>query len=152
MPSADLNDSIVVFTDASATSISGVLCQHMRPLNSKTDKKELHIVGCWSSTLQESWLNYPIWLLELISLWETTRKFKWLLSSRVFWAVTDSSVVTMWASLDAVPKDLARKILSLQRFQYRILFISGELTPADCFSRDDNNDKCATDYPRFLRD
>ena len=55
--------------------------------------QHLHIIGCWSSVIQETWKNYPIWLLELIALWETCRKFRWFLSARPFWAVTDSSTV-----------------------------------------------------------
>ena len=92
-------------------------------MGEKDGKKLLHIIGCCSSTIDETWCNYPIWLLELLAFHHATTKFSWLLLARPFFLITDSTVVKMWASLDLVPKDLARKILSLQRFQYKVLYI-----------------------------
>ena len=154
MPSSDPNDCIVLWSDASASAISCLLTQQMEALTpdaSGEKRRHLHIIGCWSSVIQETWKNYPIWLLELIALWETCRKFRWLLSARPFWAVTDSSTVVNWASLDAVPKDLARKIIHLQKFQYRVLFVESRLNPADAFSRLDPGPAPEGEYPRFLR-
>ena len=158
MPSADLADTVVVFTDASASSTSCVVTQMMRPLKDGGDggdndgRKELHIVGVWSSVVPEGWANHPIWLLELCALWETTRKFAFLLTGRPFYAVTDSETVRRWASLDHVPKDLARKILSIQSFDVRILFLESRLNPADTFSRGDEEEEAVATYARFLED
>ena len=61
------------------------------------------------------WQNYPIWLLELLSLAEALHKHKWLFHSRAFYVCTDSEVVEQWASLDKVPRDIARRVISLQQ-------------------------------------
>ena len=64
---------------------------------------------------------------------------------------TDSKVVSSWCSLKLVPRDLARKILSLQKFQYRFLFVESRINPADCLSRLDPGPAPEGEYPRFLR-
>ena len=128
MPSNRQTDTIFVWTDASSTSIGSVITQMLPPLpGSKLDptKKYLTIVACWSRTIDESWSSHPIWVLELAALEETTRKFRWLLTGRVFYTLTDSTTVRYWSSMEVVPKDIARKIIRLQRYNYRILFIEG---------------------------
>ena len=155
MPSQNVDDDIVLFTDASASSISCLLTQMLEPVAPREDGKTgkcLHIIGCFSSVIDEKWANFPIWLLELIALYETCRKYSWLLSARPFFAVTDSAVVVNWASLDSVPADIARKIIHLQRFQYRILFIESRMNPADCLSRISPDQRPKATYPRFLED
>ena len=103
----------------------------MTPLQGDKSKKKLHIVGCFSSVIKAGWENYPIWLLELLAFYEATRKFSYLLSNRPFWLITDSRVLQSWCSLSLVPKSLARRVLSLQRFQYRVLFVESRVNPAD---------------------
>ena len=154
MPSSNVDDTVVIFTDASANSISCVLTQLMEPLTPSADgdrSRRLHVVGVWSKVIGDHWSNYPIWLLELVALYETTRKYRWFLINREFWAISDSQTLVNWASLQAVPKDLARKILALQKFNYRILFIESRLNPADCFSRLKPGPAPAGTYPRFLK-
>ena len=73
--------------------------------------------------------------MELVSLYEATRKFRHLLSAKAFWVVVDSSTVANWVSLDGIPKDLARKILHIQKFQANIVFVESRLQAADPFSR-----------------
>ena len=151
MPSSDPSDVLAVWTDSSASVISCIISQMQRPISAEDgDEKKLYIIACWSSTIPTAWENYPIWLLELISLANCCRKYKHLLAARVFYCLTDSTVLTMWASLDLIPKDLARKILGLQKFQYRLLYIEGKINPADCFSRLENIPPPAGNYPRFV--
>ena len=78
------------------------------------------------------------------------RKWATFLAGKPFFVLTDSSTVRHWVSLDKVPKDLARKIIHLQKFQYKILFIESRINPADIFSRMDTETPEGT-YPRFLR-
>ena len=154
MPSPDIEDTLVIWTDASTHSLSALITQMLVPLDAEKTgdyTKRLHIVGCWSAVLKPQWANYPIWLLELMSLSETCHKFSWLVGSRAFWVVTDSKVVVQWASIDLVPRDIARKILALQAFDYKILFVESRLNPADAFSRIRPKNPPNTDYPRFLR-
>ena len=150
-PSSDVHDDIALFTDASQTTISCILTQMLAPVAAEKGKeKQLCIIGCCSSTIDEAWNNYPIWLLELLAFHHASHKFSWLLLACLFYVITDSTVVKMWASLDLVPKDLARKILSLQRFQYKVLYIDGLINPADCFSRPTDCQIPRGEYPRFL--
>ena len=154
MPSTDLRDTVILFTDASSSSLSCLLCQMLLPLDAQQSgvtTRQLSIIGSWSSVLKPSWTNFPIWLLELLAFSLTVHKFSWLLGGRVFWVVTDSKVVTQWASLSKVPKDIARKILALQGYQYRVLFVESRLNPADTFSRLDTDKQTESDHPRFLK-
>jgi len=150
MPSQDPSDKILLFTDASQTSLSGLLCQHMRPVGVKDGPRQLYIVGTFSKVVKPDWSNWPIWLLELTALYESTRKWASFLAGRPFHVITDSETVRHWISLDKVPRDLARKIIQLQRFQYRILFVESRLNPADVISRLETDAPEGT-YPRFLR-
>ena len=151
MPSND--GPVIAFCDASKHSIGTILTQLLPPLpSSKLDpsKKYLCIVACWSRKIDDDWSTFPIWLLELTAIEECTRKFDWLLSSRAFYVVSDSKTCRYWASLDLVPKDVARKILRLQRYNYRIIFLSGILNPSDWVTRVEQTDEPQSRYPRFL--
>ena len=151
-PSSDPSDTLVLWTDASMNSISCLLTQCLEPLTDEFPKKKrLYIIGCFSSVIKPAWRNWPIWLLELISFYEATRKFRTILIGRPFYVITDSRVVTMWTSLDLVPKDLARRILALQKFQYRIIFCESRINPADCISRLGTAGDPGGTYPRFIR-
>ena len=126
LPSSDPSDQFVLWTDASSNSISCLLTQYMLPPSSAPDndgKRRLYVVGCFSSVIKDSWCNFPIWLLELVSLYKATRIFRHLLSAKAFWVVVDSFTVANWASLEDIPKDLARKILHIQKFQANIVFV-----------------------------
>ena len=151
MPSQDPADLIVLWTDASARSISCLVTQMLHPLGSKDGRKALHIVGAFSSVIKPAWENFPIWILELIAFYEATRKFSFLLCGRNFFVATDSKVVSSWCSLELVPRDLARRILHLQRFNYRIIFIESRINPADSLSRLDPGPAPEGEFPRFLR-
>ena len=150
-PSSSLENDIVLFCDASAQSIACLLCQMLYPLNGDKTKK-LHIIGCFSSVIKPQWENFPVWLLELMAFYEATRKFSHLLASRPFWLVTDSQTVRTWTSLENLPRDLSRRVIHLQKFQYRILYCDGRINPSDCLSRMGNLPKVpAGEFPRFLR-
>ena len=123
MPSPKLEDAIILFVDASSHSISGLLTQMLHPIGKTSGPKFLYIIGAYSQVLKPGQINHPIWLLELLSLYEATRKFMPLIASRQLICVTDSKVVSSWASLDLVPRDIARRILSLQRFNCKIVFL-----------------------------
>ena len=49
--------------------------------------------------------------------------------------VSDSETCRDWASLDKVPMDIARKIMSLQRFDFDVIHVDGKINMADIFSR-----------------
>ena len=153
MPSNRQTDTLIVWTDSSCNTISALVTQLLPPLpGSKLDptKKYLTIVGCFSRTIDENWTSYPIWVLELIALEEATRKFRWLLAGRVFYALTDSTTVRSWSSIEIVPKDIARKIIRLQSFNYRLLFIEGRLNPSDWMTRLPVENEPVGHHPRFV--
>ena len=154
VPSSKQEDLIIVWTDASAYSIAGVVTQLLPPLpGTQLDptKKYLSIVACWSRTIDEAWSSHPIWVLELAALEETTRKFRWLLAGRVFYTLTDSTTVKSWSSIDIVPKDIARRIIRLQKFNYRILFIESKLNISDFATRLPTDDQVTCKFPRFVQ-
>ena len=154
MPSQDPRDTIVLWTDASANSISCLVTQMLEPLELPVDglrKKRLYIVGCFSSVIKPGWVNYPIWLLELLAFSEATRKFSFLLCGRAFFVCTDSRTTQYFASLDLVPKSLCRRIMALQKFEYRLIFVESRINPADCLSRLQPGPAPVGEYPRFLR-
>ena len=153
MPSNDKDATILIWTDSSSTSIGCVITQLLPPLpGSDLDptKRYLCIVGCYSRKIEDTWSVFPIWILELTALEECTRKFFWLLAGRSFYAITDSTTVKSWASLDNVPKDVARMILRLQRFDYRILWIKSELNLSDWVTRIPVGSPPEARFPRFL--
>ena len=153
IPSNRQADTLIVWTDASSYAIGAIVTQMLPPLpGSQLDptKKYLTIVACWSRTIEDAWSSHPIWVLELAALEETTRKFRWLLTGRVFYALTDSTTVRSWSSIEIVPKDIARKIIRLQRFNYRILFIEGRLNMSDWITRLPVDDQPQCKFPRFL--
>ena len=142
-PSSNVDDQVAVWTDASATSKSALVTQMLEPLPTSAAAgrgKLLHIVGVWSGCLSESEAAWPIWVLELEALFCVTRRFAWFLHGREFYILTDSMVVAYWCSLTALPLSVARRILELQKFSYKIMHVSGELNPADCFSRMSSTD------------
>ena len=143
----------IIFCDASTTSIGCIATQMLPPLpESGLDptKKYLSIVACWSKKIEESWNSYPIWVLELCALEESTRKLAYLLSGRCFYCITDSSTVRAWSSLEIVPKDIARKIIRLQNYNYRIIFCESRLNPSDFLTRWNEDEKPICKFPRFL--
>ena len=133
-PSSKLDDLIYCFTDASTSAIGAVLCQEQLPDQNATEK-QLYLIGTFSSVIPELWENFSIWLKELLSLFECSRKFRWLLLGRSFIVLTDSQVLTYWSNLELIPRDLARKILALQQFQFKLLFIESRANPSDVISR-----------------
>ena len=154
MPGNKPDETIIVWTDSSKHSIGCIITQLLHPLpNSNLDptKKYLYIIACWSRKIVPEWSTYPVWLLELTALEECTRKFDWLLGGGTrFIVMTDSSTVRAWASLELVPKDVARKVLRLQRYNYIIFFISTHLNLADWITRVEGQEKTPeAHFPRL---
>ena len=154
MPSSDLSDTIIVWTDSSQNSLGALITQKLFPLphtNLEPTKRHLTIIGCWSRLIDPNWSNYPIWYLELLALEETTRKYRYLLEGRQFFVMTDSSTVRSWASLELVPVDISRRILRLQQFNFKILFVESRINPSDWTTRISSS-KPEITFPRFLED
>ena len=149
MPSQRQEDTLILWTDASANSISALLTQMLPPIGG--GKKQLCIVGCFSSTIQPSWSLWPIWLLELVALYEATRKWARILAARSFYCAVDSRTVQFWCSLELVPRDLARRILALQRYNYKLLWVESRINAADAFTRSGLEPPPEGKFPRFLR-
>ena len=151
--STDPSVVTILFTDSSCHSIGCVACQLLPPLpNSGLDqeKKYLTIVACWSRKIDSSWSTYPVWLLELCALEESMHKLRWLVSGRKVYICTDSSTVRAWSSLELVPKDIARKIIRLQKYSYIILFIESRFNPSDWTTRSLDVEKPPCRFPRFI--
>ena len=151
-PSSDPKDEIAVFTDASSHSMSSLLTQMMDPLDSGVAAgcgKLLHIIGVWSEVLKSTELNQPIWLSEMAALDKTCHKYSYLLTAREWFCITDSKTLSYWASLTEIPKSVARAIIRIQKFQFRLLHLDGNLNAADAFSRVLQVPPIAT-YKRFL--
>ena len=77
-------------------------------------------------------------------------KLRWLVSGRKVYICTDSSTVRAWSSLELVPKDIARKIIRLQKYSYIILFIESRFNPSDWTTRSINVEKPQCRFPRFI--
>ena len=153
MPSADPADTIVIFSDASKSSIGAIICQLLFPLpNSNLDpeKRYLSLVGCWSRTIDDDWSLHPPWLLELMAVEEATRKYKHILMARPFIVLTDNTTVEHWCSLESVPVDLARRIIRMQRFNFRVIFVESRLNPSDWLTRMPDAEVKNVEFPRFL--
>ena len=151
--SPDPKTLTIIFCDASTTSIGCVAAQMLPPLPESgldPNKKYLSIVACWSRKVEDTWSSYPIWVLELCALEESTHKLSWLLSGRSFYCCTDSSTVRAWSSLEIVPRDIARKIIRLQNFDYRIIFCESRINPSDFLTRWNGDEKPVCRFPRFL--
>ena len=143
-PSTDLNHPICIFTDASATSYSAVLTQ-LVPRTSKDQSDSntiedpndmrLYIIGCWSGVVSDIMLNFPIYLKELFALAQTFVKYKWLLSFRETIVCTDSQTIQWWTNLGQVSDDVARRLIYIQKFNYKLIYLSTLCNPADTFSR-----------------
>ena len=153
-PSTDINHPVCVFTDASAQSYSGIICQLLPPTSkeqAESDEKKLYIVGAWSGVVTDTMLNFPIYLKELYALAETFIKYKWFLSFREVIVCTDSQTISWWTSLSTVSDDVARRLNYIQKFNYKILYIASEVNPADTFTR-----LCSTErqgiYEKFAHD
>ena len=154
MPSSSLSDTIIVWTDASQNTIGALITQMLYPLphtNLDPSRRYLTIIGCWSRRIDETWSPHPIWNLELIALDETVRKFRFLLEGRPFYVMTDSSTVRAWASLELVPLDISRRIMRLQVFNFKILFVESRLNASDWVTRLDASKPDMT-FSRFLED
>ena len=143
----------ILFTDASSCQLSACLVQLLPPLpNSNLDltKKYLSLVGCWSRKIDDSWANYPIFLLELLALEESCSRWSFLLLPRCFFVVTDNSTIKNWCSLERVPKDLARRFFRLQDYNFKVIFAESRIQMADSFSRMDLETQPDSRFFRFL--
>ena len=148
-PSADLDDDLYLFTDSSSTTMSGLLCQKQHPVGATSGPKRLYIVGIYSGTVPSTKKVQPIWALELLALYNSCVKFCVVLLGRVFHVITDSSVVLNWSNMSLVPLDIARRVMYLQRFAYRILYVNTTLNPSDCISRPEVEDETPGRYVNF---
>ena len=154
-PSLDPSDTTIVMCDASQNSLGGIICQKLFPLpNSPLDptKRHLFLVACWSRAIADTHIIWPPWLKELVALEESVRKHRHLLEHRNFLVLTDNTTVQHWCSLDAVPADLARRIMRLQQFRFQVLWIQTQLNPSDWLTREDGPDSPPVTFDRFLED
>ena len=151
--SQKVEDGILCFTDSSGTAISCLLTQCLYPLpgsNLDPTKKYLYIIGCHSRMLNETEASFAIWLAELMAIEELTRKYRHILLNRSWYVCTDSMTVRTWASLDKVPRDLARRIMRLQEFQFKILWLDGKTNPSDVLSRPTDQPVVRCTFPRLV--
>ena len=150
MPSTKVEYHIYMFTDASSNAYSAILTQKLKPL--RGGEPCLHIIGCWSAIVPKSARSQPIWVLELSALYLASMRWSAFLLTRPFTVISDNATVVNWANLDRVPKDIARRVIHLQKFAYRVLYINTVLNPSDAFSRQDGAAAPLGFYPRFLHD
>ena len=148
-PSAKAEDRVFLFTDASKAAFGAILTQMQPPIDDPGGKKHLTVIGVYSATIPRSQQTQAIWVLELISLYNACRKWASFLLSRSFIIVSDNSTVLNWSNLTLLPADLARKVLRLQSFNYKVLYVSTTMNPADIISRQCKADHLGV-YPRFL--
>ena len=152
-PSNDVNHTICIFTDASASSYSSIVTQCLPPTSEEetadsSNEKKMYIVLTWSAVVPETLLNQPIYLKELYALAETFEKYRWFLSFRTVLVCTDSQTIEYWASLGLVSDDVARKLMFIQKFNYKLIYISTKVNPSDTFTRLDDGPKQGI-YERF---
>ena len=151
-PSMNLDHPVCVFTDASALAYSAIVCQYLPPTSKEqTEEHRLYIVACWSGAVSDTMINFPIYLKELFALAQTFVKYKWFLSFREVIVCTDSQTIQWWTSLGEVSDDVARRLMYIQKFNYKIIYIASCVNPADTFTR-----LCKTErqgiYEKFAHD
>ena len=76
-------------------------------------------------------------------------KWSTFLLTRPFNVISDNATVVNWSNLDRCPKDVARKVINMLKFGYRILYINTALNPADSLFHQDGSLVPLGFYPRF---
>ena len=146
-PSADLDDEIFIFTDASQYSVAAVVAQMQFPTSKEVaagedaTKKRLYIVQCFSKTLAPEKRFLPPFYKEFLALFHCVERYQYLLTARPFMVITDNQVVRHWANLEKVDDAMVRKIVFLQGFQFKIIFVETRLQPADIMTRLDGDEE-----------
>ena len=148
-PSPDIEDDVFMFTDASSNALSAILTQKQYESDERTGPKRLYIIGVWSGTVPKTSRTLPIWISELYALYSASLRWASFLLPRRYVVISDSSTILNWTNLDLIPNDLARRIIFLQRFKYKILWVKTVINPADVFSRQDGETAPEGTYPSF---
>ena len=122
------NIPAIVYTDASREGYAGILTQ-------KVDNIE-RPVAYFSRQTNTSEKNYHSFELELLTIVQTLEKFRYYLLNHEFVIFTDCNAVTnAWSKQTIVPR-IARWILSLQDFNFKIKHKAGfQMQHVDALSR-----------------
>ena len=157
-PSSRLEDDIIVATDSSHYALGVIILQRLPPTSAEVedgvpaDSKQLYIVQVFSKSLPPEKRPAPIWVKEFFALDLAVDKFDFLLRARPFTVLVDNKVLRYWANLEKMDDAMTRRVLKLQTYDFRVLFIETRLQPADQISRwekDDHQD--GVYHQRFLQ-
>ena len=157
-PSSRLEDNLIVATDSSHYALGVVILQHLPPTSAEVaegvpaDAKQLYIVQVFSKSLPPEKRCAPIWIKEFFALDLAVDKFDFLLRARPFTVLVDNKVLRYWANLEKMDDAMTRRVLKLQTYDFRVLFVETRIQPADQFSRwekDDHQD--GVYHERFLQ-
>ena len=157
-PSSNLEDDLILATDSSHYALGAVLLQKLSPTSAEiaagvpADAKQLYIVQIFSKTLPPEKRQIPIFLKEFYALDLAVDKFDFLLRARPFIVVVDNKVLRYWANLERIDDAMTRRVLKLQTYDFKIVFVESKLQPADIISRWEEDDKADGIYhQRFLQ-
>ena len=157
-PSSRIEDDIIVATDSSHYALGAVVLQKLPPTSTEVaagvpaDEKQLYLVQVISKTLPPEKRNLPIYIKEFYALDLAVEKFDFLLRARPFLVVVDNKTLRYWANLSRIDDAMARRVLKLQSYDFKILFIETRIQPADQVSRWEEDDKSDGVYQqRFLQ-
>lgn len=121
------SETLYLVTDASKIAICGIL---MQKYNNK-----FFPVQFYSRQLTASETKYPSIRRELLGIYDSVKHFHQHLYGKSFIILTDAKPLTYHIKLEKQPEIVARWIMFLQQFQYKIEHISGIENPADYLSR-----------------
>ena len=123
----DFDKELILITDASKISISGILGQY--------HDDQFHPVEFWSKKLSNTEKNYSALKRELFAIYSAVKNFELYLYGRKFTILTDAKSLTYHISLQSQSELTARWILYLQQYKFDIRHIIGSQNPADYYSR-----------------
>lgn len=114
-------------TDASQTALCGILMQKYQ--------NKFFPVEFFSRQLSSSESKYPSIRRELLGIYESVKHFHEHLFGRSFIILTDAKPLTFHTKLDKQPEIVARWLMYLQQFNFKMEHIQGLKNPADYLSR-----------------
>ena len=126
-----LDKPFEVKVDASGFALGGVLLQRQE------DTKK-HLIGYYSTTLNEAQRNYDIYKLELLAIAECLKHWRPYLTGSPHEIIvhTDHANLTYWRQPQKISRHIARQVLELEEYNIKLQHIPGKSNGrADALSR-----------------
>jgi len=119
-----------VITDASEIAVGAILLQQQGP-----DKADTRVIGYASSKFKQSERNYSVHEKELLGVLMAVDHWKCFLEGSKFTVYTDHQSLIWLNKLKEPSRRQARWVDQLQGHDFEVIYMKGELNPADAFTR-----------------